>query len=261
MNEEWKLDPDDPDDAVLIENLLAARQTSQGADAPCSYHPNRESLIWAYADGFLSEEEGSVFWQEISQCRLCLGRLAAVQQALQAAETWTASSLSVEVQPGAIPLRSRILSLFHVQWLEESMNRVGQALASSTLELVPALGEETKRWRGTLAGEWSQGQAKVAVEIGLSGQNRPLGIKARITLTSPAGHPLTNVKIDFCDVSGAVMETGMTDAEGRITFSSREAQRFIREDKSPPEIGFCLELGQGQEMTTWQLVLDSEASA
>ena len=99
MNDEsWYLNPERMEDRSLIDNLLAVKQAEapESVGSPCPLHADRESLLWAYADDFLTEEEEEAAWEEIRQCRLCLERLAAVQRSLTEAEVWLVQQTNAE---------------------------------------------------------------------------------------------------------------------------------------------------------------------
>jgi hypothetical protein len=84
------LDAEIVEDRGLMDSLSVVRGISElrGSGEACARHPERESLVWAYADGFLTEAEEAAAWEALSECRYCLDRLAAVQRALGEAEVW-----------------------------------------------------------------------------------------------------------------------------------------------------------------------------
>jgi hypothetical protein len=258
MDEKLRLDANVPEDRILTDNLLTAKRIAkpQKEGEPCPLHAERESLIWAYADGFLEEAEEGEAWEEISQCRQCLDRFATVQRSLREAETW----LKTEpvLKPALVPKSKRILRLFNVEWVEETIQRVGQALAVGELQFAPSMGEEEKNWRGQLSYKWGDLQVTIETTLTLEPEDRSHSMKVAIILQDQAKQFISRTQVDFCDIQGVVMETGVTDDKGHVSFSSQEGRRFVGDGEPQAEIGFCLELTKGDERAIWQIVAAQE---
>lgn len=276
-DEKWSLGFNTPEDRGLIDSVLimkrAIKQQQEGK--PCPLHKEREDLIWAYADGFLEETREDEAWEEIGQCRYCLDRLAAVQRALSEAEERMALEPVLEPEPVPVPIpewigepepalesepisalmKEWILALFNVKWEGGDIRRERRALAVTELQLVPVLGEEKRIRRGQLSRTWNGLQVTIEAEVHLEPQDRTCGIVVSIDLRDQIGEPVSQTHVDFCDIDGEVMETSVTDDEGRVGFSSWEGHRFVRGDGPQVEIGFCLELTRGGESASWQILI------
>lgn len=255
LTEEKLLNPAVPGDQLLIDSLLMAQRLSstQRQNDPCRLHEERESLIWAYADGFLGEEGEKTAWEEISECRYCLNRLATVQRALYDAEIWIESkrTSAPEKQKTLKPMR-----VFNFEWVGEAIQKIGEALTVGQLQLVPLMGDvKLTPWKGDLSLEWNELQVTIRTEMGLGSENQVHDIAVSVEIRHQAKPQVEQVLVDFCDVDGKVMETKHTDDKGQTDFSSKEGERF---KTSKNEIGFSLELVRGAKTVSWQIVVEPD---
>jgi hypothetical protein len=260
MNDDkLNLDPETMEDRGLLDSLSAVRGNSEllGRGEACSLHPERDSLIWAYADGFLIDEEEEAAWEEISQCRFCLDRLAVVQRALGEAEVWLIEPVQPDHSPTAVS--DRILALFNFEWVGEAIHTVGAALTIAPLQPVLVLGpEDEKPWRGQLEYTWRELHMILEVEIRLEAATRPRSLAVWIKIQDQAAQPVSQMLVDFGDIQGTVMETGTTDIQGRISFSSDQGERFVLESEAQVRIGFCLELTQHDQKARWSILISGD---
>jgi hypothetical protein len=265
IDERWRLDSDSPEDRSLIDAFLATRQAERPykKGAPCPLHEDRESLIWAYADGYLEGAEEDEAWEEISQCRRCLDRLASVQRALHKVEEQMPESVfdlehAVETAPEPWPvseIREWILALFCGRREGPGAHRESHPLAVAILQPELVLGEEGRAWSGELSYGWNDVQVTIKTKVELGRDERPRSVAVLSELRDQSGEPVPRAQIDFCDVYGVLMETGVTDEEGQVSFSSSEGQRFIREDGQATQIGFYVELSRGGQHGSWQILV------
>jgi len=260
MNEETRqLNSAYPEDRPLVESLLMAREARQPQDrgAPCPLHLERENLIWAYADGFLEEAEEDQAWEEISQCPHCLHRLAGVQRALREAEAWAPVPRPTPIPPSDD--RILILALFNVVLIGKASQRIEGALTVAKLRRKRLMGKKKEEtWESELSQTWADLQVTISIKVQLGLENRPSSMTASVDLRDQIGQPVSQTQVDFCDVRGIVMETGITDHKGHVGFSSQESKRFMMEKETQAEIGFCLGLIRGPERVKWQIVIGQE---
>lgn len=265
FNEE--LNPALPGEQLLIDSLLMAQRFSsaQRQNEPCRLHQERDALIWAYADGFLGEEGEEAAWEEISECRSCLNRLATVQRALQGTESWIGARF---VQQGAVEaisvapstnqaITERILSVFNFERVGKAIQKIGEALTVGQLQLVPVLGEvKLTPWKGDLSLQWNELHVTIRTEMELDSAMQPHHITLSVEIRDQVAQPVPKVRVSLRSIRGSMIRVGNSDHQGNIYFSSENRDRFIIEDELETKIGFCLELRHEGKKVSWQLLLE-----
>lgn len=148
----------------------------------------------------------------------------------------------------------RILVL--LEWAKEAINEAAETLAVGELQTVPILGEEQTVWHGQLSYRSKDLHVEIETEMALSSEDQPRSITVSVNLSDLAGQPVDRTSVDFCDARGVAMETGVTDRQGRVSFSSHEGERFTAEGTLDAAVVFFLELILGDEKASWQVAMN-----
>lgn len=265
VDNEWQFDANALEDRALIDGLLptrAVRAVAAGGD-PCPLHQEREQLIWAFADGALEAAEEDAAWDEIERCPYCLRRLIAAETVLRAAEVRLETEVEI-VEPASEKIWKWIISVFAGARRVPATSEAASPLAVAAFEPTSLMGEPREIRQGRLDYAWNDLHLTVEVKMEIESQQIPVWLTVSVVLVDPAGVPVESKPIDLCDIEGELMETHITDRDGRASFTSREGGRFARGAAPDTEIGFALGLRHQQELGRWDICMrpeDLEASA
>jgi hypothetical protein len=257
MDEKWSLEPGTLEDRILIDSLLAVKQArkQQERGASCPLHEGCENLIWAYADGFLEETEEDEAWEEISQCRHCLDRLATVQRSLQAAEEWLDQEATakryVEIQQASqqeewtkvLALGFRLSRLLPEQQGVQLAMQDAAAAVAAVPDIILTVINGTLKIRKPLPARSTLGPAKPSQVKGetisllkehcrVSLESRPKSGRYDLRLSvyepSEEEHPLTNVLVSLYDIyATAELESHFTTPEGLAIFTGVSPGNYL----------------------------------
>lgn len=258
MNDEkWHLNPKTAEDRSLIDSLLAARQVKapQSAGEPCPWHEERESLIWAYVDDFLTGEGEESAWEEIRQCRFCLERLATVQRSLAEAEVWLAQQANTEQLAEVRQAYERtewikVLALGTslrrlLPELEEVRSMIQTAMTSlaKTTDIILIAFDASLKMHKQLPARRTLGRAKPGEDkekvINLRKEYCQVSLKSELKSgrfdlqlwvyeLGTDKHPLKNVSVSLYDIyTTTELKTDRTTEEGRVTFPKVSSGNYL----------------------------------